>query len=163
MRSVRKKISCIDQAFKLLALRSHSVYEMCEKLKVRDYDSGVIEKTVERLQKLGYLDDEKYSKAYAMARVERMRLGPKRIRTDLTKKGFPREVVSKTVYAIFGEDESEMKTAILAAKKKLRTLKRGLDEGAVKRKLFDHLVRRGFSGDVSRRIALDNIGEISDE
>ncbi len=162
MRIDRKKISCMNQALKLLALRAHSVYEIGEKLRIRDYDAAVTEKTIKRLQELGYLDDEKYGKAYAMARVERMRLGPKRIRMDLMRKGFAGDLISKIVYEIFGGDDSEMETAILAAKRKLGTLKNNLDEGAVKQKLFNHLVRRGFSGDVSRRIALDEINEILD-
>lgn len=163
MRTNRKKVSCINKAYELLALRAHSIHEISEKLKIRDYDSSEIKDAIERLKELGYLDDAKFSKEYASARVERMRLGPKRIMIDLKRKGFAEELIAETIYDIFGEDEGEMNTAMLAAKKKFRMLKKDVDKDTMKRKLFDHLIRRGFSADIARRVTFDNLDEVMDE
>lgn len=143
-----------------MARRSHSVFELRGKLGVRNYEQSEIDGAIARLIEAGYLDDAAYCRSYAEARIKRMRLGPGRIKIDLERKGFDDGLISETLSELFKDDDSEMVVAIEAAKKKIRSFSHHTGESEMKRKLYDHLARRGFSQEMARRIALDQFKTI---
>lgn len=143
-----------------MAGRSHSVFEMRGKLSIRNYEQSEIDDTIDTLVEAGYLDDGEYCRAYASARITRMKLGPGRIKIDLERKGFNESLISETLSQLYVDDDSEMAVALEAAKKKIRSFSNDTDESRMKRKLYDHLARRGFSPDMARRIALDQFKTI---
>ena len=152
--------SCLDKAYRLLAGRSHSVFEMRKKLGLRNYEQTEIDETIAKLLEAGHLNDAVYCRSYASARIKRMRLGPGRIKTDLKRKGFGEGLIDETLSELFADDDSEMTVALEAARKKLRSLKNGTEETTMKRKLYDHLTRRGFSPEIARQIALDQFENV---
>lgn len=154
-----RKPACQNQAYRYLARRAHSVYELTEKLKAKGFDADSISETIGKLLGIGYLNDAKYCRAFSSARVEKMRLGPKRLKIDLGRKGFNDELIAESIEKIFGDDGNELSFAFAAAVKKIKIMKTGLDKITMKQKLFDHLVRRGFSIDVARRISLDRFDD----
>ncbi len=156
----KTKISCFDQAVRYLSFRDHSVFELTNKLKVKEYVNDEISETLDRLIEGGYLDDAVYSARYASFRVNRMRMGPKRVVVDLKRKGFSEVDTMAALFEVYGDDDSERNVAILAAEKKIRSFKKSMEKDLMKQKLYDYLVRRGFSSDVSRRLALDGFDEI---
>jgi len=148
--------SCLDKAYRLLARRPHSVHELTVKLKEAGYGAGEVDEVVRLLVEKGYLDDDAYCKGYAASRVDRMRLGPKRLRADLARKGFDEALVESALENVYGSDGGgEWDVAHEAARKKAAAFKPEMDAKEMKRKLFGHLVRRGFSTDVARGLALD--------
>lgn len=153
------KTSCFDQSARYLSLRDHSVYELTKKLETKEYTADEISKTLDRLLKGGYLDDSGYSVRYAASRVNRVRLGPKRVAIDLRRKGFSAVDMENALKEVYGGSDDEHNVAKLAAIKKVRSFKVGMEQDLMKQKLYDHLVRRGFSPDVSRRLALDDFDE----
>ena len=88
-----------------------------------------------------------------------MRVGPLRLRQELARKGFTEAIICSTVDELF-DDESELDVAMKAATKKFHALKPGLEPDIVKRKLYDHLARKGFSSETARMVALDRITTI---
>jgi len=150
-----KSQSCLDKAYRLLAGRPHSVFEMREKLAFRSYEKFKIDETIAILLEAGHLNDSIYCRSYAEARIKRMRLGPQRIKTDLKRKGFDETLINETLSELFPDDDAEMSVALEAAEKKARYLNNDMDEKVIKRKLYDHLTRRGFSPEMARRVALD--------
>ncbi|VAX16844.1 hypothetical protein MNBD_NITROSPINAE03-2 [hydrothermal vent metagenome] len=150
-----KSESCLDKAYRLLAGRPHSVFEMREKLAFRSYEKFEIDETIAILLEAGHLNDSIYCRSYAGARIKRMRLGPGRIKTDLKRKGFDESLINETLSELFPDDDGEMCVALEAAEKKLRSFHNDIDEKVMKHKLYDHLTRRGFSAEIARRVALD--------
>lgn len=152
--------SCLDHAMALLARRPHSVREIEKKLKDKGHGRKEIGDAVERLLGLGYLDDESVCRDYAASRVRRARVGPARLRMDLARKGFGKELVEKTLGEVYGEEGAELAIARRAAARKARSLKQGLGRDEMRIKIFDHLARRGFNPETARRLALDELDEI---
>lgn len=151
----KKQTPCVDQAYRYLARRDHSVHELRRKLAGKGYGEDEVERTLTGLVEKGYLDDEAYCRSYGTARLRRMRLGPARIRRDLARKGFDEKLVDTAVDEMYEDGEAEIDVARDAAARKMRSIKPGVDEEEVRRKIYGHLVRRGFSGETARRIALD--------
>ncbi|VAX22705.1 hypothetical protein MNBD_NITROSPINAE01-308 [hydrothermal vent metagenome] len=153
------KVSCFDQAVRYLSFRDHSAYELKNKLKLKEYTSDEISETLDRLMQGGYLDDAGYSARYAAFRVNRMRMGPKRVVIDLKRKGFSEIDTMAALLKVYGDDDNERNVAKLAAVKKIRSFKENMNKDLMKRKLYDYLMRRGFSADVSRGLALDGFDD----
>ncbi len=154
---------CLDRAYFILAARAHSVAEIKRKLTAKGYGDAEIEDAVTHLLAHGYLDDESYCHSFAEARVERRIIGPIRLRQELIRKGFDNAIIGATVDKLFEDEESELDIAMKAAMKKLRALKPGLELDVIQRKLYEHLARKGFSMEISRRVALDRLEYLSSD
>lgn len=74
------------KACDLLALRDHSSRELLTKLRQKGYGEGA-EQAVEKLMEEGYVDDERFARAYAAELVRVKHFGRRRIVTELLKKG----------------------------------------------------------------------------
>ncbi len=161
--SKTRSVSCINNAYRLLARRSHSVYEMRQKLESRGYEKSEIDEVLRGLSAANYLDDAAYCRSFASARMNKMKLGPERIKSDLARKGFDGGLIAVTLAELFKNSDDEMTVAIEAARKKLRSFRAGMDGSAMKRKLYDHLTRKGFSRETARNIALNEFKTIMTE
>ena len=74
------------KACDLLAFRDHSSRELLTKLRQKGYGEGA-EQAVEKLTEEGYVDDERFARAYAAELVRVKHFGRRRIVTELLKKG----------------------------------------------------------------------------
>jgi regulatory protein len=63
------------------------IYKYLEK----DYDKKVIFETIDRLKKMGYLNEELYLKAYVSDQINMSLVGPNKIKKDLTALGYKEE------------------------------------------------------------------------
>ena len=145
----------LDRAFRLLSSRPHSEKEIRVKLATRGYPQEEIEKAVARLMELRYINDEELCPQHAQSRVTKANVGPARLRLELARKGFAEILIEKTVDELYPQAQNELATAFRAAAKKIRTLKPGMDAQAARKKIFDHLLRKGFDMETARKVALD--------
>jgi regulatory protein len=104
-----------------------------------------IDRALERLHELGYLDDRAWSDRYVAAPRAQAR-GRSLLRSELKARGVPDQVVADAL-----EGRDELAAALETAAKRLRSLRSIEDEERRKRRLYDFLRRRGFSDDVCRR------------
>ena len=74
------------KACDLLSFRDHSSRELLTKLRQKGYGEGA-EQAVEKLMEEGYVDDERFARAYAAELVRVKHFGRRRIVTELLKKG----------------------------------------------------------------------------
>ncbi len=129
-------------ALALLARRSHTTRELSQKLSRRGFPAGEISSVVEDLLSRGYLDDEKTAAAMAAAQAGKGR-GRARIASELSARGVS---PADRERALAGLDPTAERAALhRALERKARTLSSGLTRQARSKKLFDHLVRRGFA------------------
>ncbi|MEZ5451290.1 MAG: regulatory protein RecX [Thiothrix sp.] len=78
---------CEAAAVRLLAQREHSRRELAQKLRQRcECDTDSLNRLLERLQELGYLDDTRYAGMFVRSSVMRGR-GPQRIAYELRDRG----------------------------------------------------------------------------
>ncbi len=81
-----QQTNIIHKAVDLLARREHSVYELKQKLKLRDYSGSEIRAALEQLIGDGLVSDERFTEAYVRHRALRG-FGPTKIAAELNGKG----------------------------------------------------------------------------
>jgi len=81
-------------AVKLLARREHSVQEIRQKLRQREFEDQEIDQTVIELQQGGWLSDERFTEAYIRMRQARG-FGPVRIGVELRERGVDEALVDQ--------------------------------------------------------------------
>lgn len=143
-----------------MALRPHSVKELQRKLTTKGFGEDDIHGAVEWLSQRGYLNDGEFGIIYAKARVARARVGSARLKMDLKAKGLDDDVVDSALTSVYGSDGSELAVALEAAARKAGSLAPGTGDEAAKKKIFDHLVRKGFSAELARQVVFEKFRDI---
>jgi len=135
----------MNAAYRLLAYRDRSVNEIRERLKRKEFQPAVISRVVEELTTLGYLDDEKFATTYSESLVRNKKVGPRYILNGLAKKGVKKEIAQNAVNDLFDDplaEEGEIKKLV---EQKTSLYKRSLTPLQKKKRIYNFLIRRGFS------------------
>ena len=133
-----------EKTLRFLSHRMYSEKEIREKLTKKGFGESVIKKVIADLRHNSIIDDYLFAKAFIH---DRMRLNPQgsyRMAYELKKKGLSQDIINK----IFIEEkvvETDIERALEIAKKRLKTLINIKDKEKVKRRLYNFLLRRGFS------------------
>jgi regulatory protein len=142
----------VEAAFRtglrMLELRPYARLDLGRRLQRKGHPRAAVDVALERLLRLGLLNDEAYARNYVQTRAPRGR-GPSRLVRDLMAMGVQRSLIDRALAAEWpeGSDRTSMPQA-LASKRaaQLGTLPRQTK----RRRLLAYLARRGFSGrDVS--------------
>lgn len=141
------------KALSYLAYRARSRFEVRRKLLRGGFDEAVVAQVLDRLEELGYLDDAAYARAYAQGRFETGGYGPQRVRSDLMRRGVARAVIDRVLADVFSEQDDILETARAQAERRWARLAGEEDPRKRRKKLYDFLLRRGFSYDTIRRVA----------
>jgi regulatory protein len=137
----------MTRALKLLSYKPRSVAEMRARLNEKEWaDAQVVEQVIARLIELGYLDDEQFAARYADARLTVKPLGRTRLRRDLQRRKVSAQVVEQALEQAYEEhSEEELIARAIAKRTRLKGAPATREET---KKLFDYLIRRGFSYDL---------------
>lgn len=96
-------------ALRLLAQRPHSLGELRQKLVRRAADSSAVAATLEKLREYGMADDQKFSEAFASARLQNQGLGKQRVLRDLRTKRVSGQTAQEAIAKVFeNTDEVEL-------------------------------------------------------
>ncbi|MBM3216000.1 hypothetical protein FJZ36_13910 [Candidatus Poribacteria bacterium] len=146
-------------AFDLLRLRNQSEQEMREKLARKGFPEDAVEHAIGALRKMGYLSDEKFTAEWVESRRRHNPKGLYGLRRELQKKGIDRTTIERTLRTV--SDDDERIVALALAKRQMRRY-RSLTRDVVQRRLYDFLMRRGFSYEVAYAVLreLSDAGEI---
>lgn len=128
-------------ALRLLTIRPRTQSEIRLRLGDRSFSSPCIDRTIDWLRSLGYLDDRAFARNWIESRARGKPAGRRLIAYELQQKGVDRNLVSEILEEIDSEDE--LKSARLAATSRLRRMG-DADKVTVRRRLEAHLYRRGF-------------------
>ncbi len=127
---------CFNKAILLLSLRFHTTYEMKKKL-LGKFGKKTIEKVVDRLIELRYLDDEKFVNLYLEQNLDRKsRLN---IFQNLIKKGIDKDTINVIFY------EHPITTELCAAKNDLRKKSFDMNSKNDREKAMSFLSRKGYN------------------
>lgn len=128
-------------AVKLLGPRDHSRQELRRKLLSRDFESELVETTLDELESLNYLDDERYACRLAEQRAGQGH-GPLSIRAKLGERGVDSQLISAALNGI----ELEWAEVACEALQRKFTADQLLDrDEKVRGKVARFLQSRGFS------------------
>jgi len=91
----------------LLARRDHSVAELQTKLIQRKFDRSLVARVCAQLGQSGYLDDDRFARAWLSRRIRRRAEGALLLRAGLARTGVPREIVSRVLSEELSEEYEE--------------------------------------------------------
>lgn len=140
------EVEAFESVGRMLARRPHAVDEVRMRLARSGYAPEVIDRVVARLTESGDLDDVAFARAWVENRAAFRPRSAAMIRAELRRKGVASAAIEA---ALTGVDEQE--AASVAAGRAAR-LWRNLDPEARRRRLYDHLARRGFDYDTIRTV-----------
>ena len=129
-------------ALGLLARRSHTTRELSQKLFRRGLSPSEISSVIQELVSQGYVDDSATAAAVAARQAGKGR-GKARIAAELSTRGVSRADRDRALAGL--DPDAELAALRRALERKARALPAGLTRQARSKKLFDHLVRRGFA------------------
>jgi regulatory protein len=134
----------LASALRILTLRDLSVAELKRRLKDKGISDALVEETVDRLEKSGYLDDRRFARQWADSAIRNGRGYGPRLRLDLMRRGVHEEIVADVLASLAVEyDETETLTALLS--RKYAGFNPATAADREKRRVMQYLQRRGFS------------------
>lgn len=140
-----------QKVLRLLNRRIYSEKEIRDKLKKKGYEDKTIQIVVQDLKEISLIDDYSFAKAFVS---DRLRLNPKgsfKISYELKQKGINQTIINR----VFDEEkviEGDSDRAFEIARKRLKMLKTIKDKKTIKRRLYNFLLRRGFSYEVIKGV-----------
>ncbi|MBO5534719.1 MAG: regulatory protein RecX [Clostridia bacterium] len=131
--------SALERAGHSLSAKNRSEKEMKETLLRAGYSELCTLRVIDRLRKLGYLDDSVYASSFARQRSS-LGYGENRIRQELRMKGIPEEEVQAAIGELSGDVQNER------IRKAAEKAARGKDLSSFKdrQRVKAALARRGF-------------------
>jgi regulatory protein len=152
---------CFDAGLRLLQRRQHGRAELGRKLMRKQWGDAVIAAVLDDLQRLGYVDDERFAAGMAASAVGRKRQGPRRTMAELLRTGVAAAVAAGAIEAAYGKTDSSAIALGLAQKQAARL--RRLEPAVARRRLIGMLQRRGFDFDDIRPVVERVLGPAADE
>ena len=156
-----------EAALVLLEVRARARREIETRLAQKGYDDLVITQVLEKLTRLGLLDDAQFAAQWVEAKTRAggsRPVGRRRLSSELFGKGVAKEQIAEAVEKVTNDDELALARA--AAGKKVRIVPTDRDVlQAERRKLMGFLQRRGFGWETVKRVtreALPAPGEAED-
>ena len=140
-----------DRALSMLAARGRAARELRRLLVRKGEPADVVDLAIERLLRVGLLNDEVYARSVARAKAVGQGHSRRRVQQELFRRGVDREVAELAIDETFAEEAVDEDALVeRAARKKLRSLTT-LDPAVRDRRLYAFLARRGFGADAIRR------------
>jgi regulatory protein len=144
-----------ERALRFLGVRDRSRREVEVRLRQTGFAPGVIGETVTWLAGLGYLDDRRFSAAYA---AEKRRTGwaARKIRVELAGKGIERSVIDEVLELqeeVDAAGERQGEDALQQTVRRRFASQFATDPDAAERRLAGFLARRGYDWDTIGRMA----------
>lgn len=141
----------MDRALQLLSYRARTREELRRRLGGEGYAEERVAAALRRLEETGLVNDGAYCAAFIRGRLAAHPEGVRVMVEALVRRGIARERALEAVRRVLEEEGvSEGDLLDRAARRKLRSLVRQ-PRTVARRRLFDHLARRGFALDDIRR------------
>jgi regulatory protein len=147
---------CFDKAIFYLQRRLHSRAELVKKLAKLEYPAPMIDEVLADLERLGYVNDQRFAATRAQLAADHRSHGPRRAMLELLKTGVSRETASRAIEDVY-ETRDNLAVARRLAEKKAPSLKR-LDPQTARRRLAGMLLRRGFDYDTVKPVIDEVLG-----
>jgi regulatory protein len=152
--------SCHERALGLLAVRQRSDRELRTRLLAAGFEAEEVGDVLERLTRVGLIDDAAFARALAAHQFGSKRAGRRAVTGALLAKGVAPDLVAAVVEEGVGDEEERARE--LAASKAARMGQ--LDPVKAFGRISSLLMRRGYAPDVARSAAraaleVDGAGE----
>ena len=141
--------SCHERALGLLAVRPRSRRELERRLLQAGFETEEVTDVLERLERVGLIDDEAFARQVAEHEFGERRAGARSVAGALAAKGVARATV-EAVLAEAPEDEESRADALASVRARRLT---DVEAAKAFARLSGLLMRRGYAPDLARRAA----------
>lgn len=139
----------LNYSLNLLGRYYKTKHELRKKLKEKEYQEDTIKAVIDKLEELGYINDEQYVDSFIKSKQDTSQgLNKKTLYNKLMMKGIDRDLIEES---LDHTDIDEYDNAMQLAEKKLRTMKGTPREK--KAKLYNYLYGKGFSYETCSKVA----------
>ncbi len=142
-----------DACARLLSYRPRSEAELRQRLARKGFPDEICNEAIERLKRLGYVDDAEFARFWIQNREQFKPMGARRVRAELFQKGLDRDTVKQAIEEQMPDDEHE--AAMRVARSRLRSYSRLDDYATFRRRLGGSLARQGFDYETTARVVRD--------
>ncbi len=140
-------------AVNYISYRPRSTKEIVDHLRKKGFAVELAKKVTQHLQKKNLVNDAEFAGMFVRDRLKRKPIGTAMLRQQLMTKGIPPHIIERVLGQLVNNEDQERAAEELAAKR--LTLSSGsfarLDPSKRKRRLFEYLLRRGFSTDIATK------------
>ena len=147
-----------DAAATLLSYRPRSKKEIRQRLLKKSFNDVVIDTAIEKLERLGYLDDRAFARFWIEDRNRFKPRGRRALSYELRNKGIADSIIQELLDELVDESDG----AYEAAQKRVRSM-RGKTKQEFKKKIGSFLQRRGFGYEAVNQALNQLIQEITEE
>jgi len=151
-------LHALQKAYRLLALRAYSAYEVEKKLRERGFPPSVIKEALEKLHELKYLDDVSFALQWARNLAVNKLCGNRKIISSLKEKGLAAPLIGNALEEARREISEEEAVGLLI-KKKITGKKISLQNIKEKKRILQNLLAKGFPAG----LILNKLGRIPEE
>lgn len=134
-----------DRAVRFLSFRMRTRKEVVRHLQKNQVAEDIAELVIQRLEKNGYLNDEKFAKAFMATKIKLNHSGPKMLERGLIAAGVDEETAAR---ALEEYSFSEQVETALALANKYFSRQKGKSNAARKLAVIQHLRGKGFPSEV---------------
>ncbi|ROS74688.1 regulatory protein [Curtobacterium sp. PhB130] len=136
-------------SMRALGRKGVSTSELRTTLTKNDLDPDVVEHEIDRLTRVGLLDDVALATDLVDRLHDRKGLGKQGVVAELRRRGIDQTAIDAALDAATDDDDDEFVRAIDLAVKRAGQL-RGLDRATAERRLSGFLMRKGYNGGIVR-------------
>jgi len=141
----RKKKSK-DVALKFLSFRRRTEKQVREKLQKRGFDEKTIDATIDKLKEFDLINDLEFATCWVKDRLAYKPRGKKLLKQELWKKGIRKDIIERVTEELCQDEDKSASDLVEKIKKRYRNL----DPQVAKRRMYNLLLRRGFSYETTK-------------
>jgi regulatory protein len=127
-----------------LEIRSYARGDLARRMVRKGHQRQAVEAALERVTRLGLLDDAAFAQTYVQTRSARGR-GPARLVRDLLSMGVDRGLIDRAIATEWSEESDKTAMPLALAQKRAAQLG-ALPRQTKRRRVVAYLARRGFTG-----------------
>jgi len=153
LQSAEAEVQARELALHFLSYRMRTEKEVRDKLRQKGIQGACIQKIVQRLKRMGLLNDREFAREFARSKVRRGFLGERAMRQELRKKGVAQNLLEKVITEVYAENDPVNLARALVNKRKGRYM--DLEEKQYRKKMQDLLLRKGYDWEVIGEVLND--------
>jgi regulatory protein len=139
-------------ALRFLSYRIRTREEVAGKLLEEGFSEPVIARTLERIARLGYLDDRRFAQAWVRSRMMLKGYGREVIWRELLQKGVSKGVIEEVLTDGENDEEEAARRSLAKRFTRRAPAKEPGREPDLREKAYRYLYRRGFRSELIRSV-----------
>lgn len=157
---IRKETArkAFESALRLIGYRDRAEAEIRKRLCGNDFPEDIVDEVVERLARMGLVDDAKFSRDWVKSRTAAKPMGRQRLAWELRTKGVEAGVIEQALEGLDKNTEAELALELACN----RAAKSNNRDRSFRDKTASFLKRRGFDWDTIKSV-LDEICPLSEQ